>query len=122
MLVAKLPIVTVQLLIAPEDTDSFPLDRHSSVAEDDLVELNCTARAIIANDSIAPSISWYKDGQLVMEMDENVTVVTLNPLTSVTESTLTIDPFTVDDSGVYHCVAMVYNTSVSSDPLELTTG
>ena len=114
-------IFTVELLIAPEDTDSFPLDRHSSVDEDDLVELNCTARANNMNSSIAPSISWYKDGQLIMGT-ESVTIATSNPLTSETESSLVIDPFTAEDSGVYHCIASVYNTSISSDPLELTSG
>ena len=104
----------------PKDTDSFPYDRHMSVAGGNLLELNCTANANTVSGTIAPDISWMKDGAPITNSSNVLIITTISD--TVAQNVLTIMNFTAADSGVYVCIASVNNVHMTSDPIELTSG
>ena len=112
---------TVEFLNVPKDTDSFPYDRHMSVASGNQLMLNCTAIANTVDGTIAPDITWMKDGALIINSSNvlmNITTIS----DTVAQNVLTILNFTAADSGVYVCIASVNNVNMTSDPIELTSG
>ena len=91
-----------------------------SVASSDTSVLNCTAIANTVNGTIAPNISWMKDGTLITNSSNVLIITTISD--TVAQNMLTILNFTAADSGVYDCIASVNNVNITSDPIELTSG
>ena len=84
------------------------------------VELGTVIRArCTANSSCTPVVTWFKDGDSLLNDPPHIRIRTSTDDTEVT-SVLTIDNFNTGDNGDYYCQAYDSTTTLNSTALSLT--
>ena len=80
-----------------------------------VIRARCTASS-----SSAPSVTWFKDGEVLSNDPPHIRIRTSTDGTSVS-SVLTVDNFAAEDDGMYHCQASDGMSSMSSTTLSFTS-